>query len=198
MKKYHLEILTLITFTFITFCAVFCENLSLIQRMMLGFMFLFTLHEWEESRLPGGFSRLMAKFIGLDISKEKEDAAYIPVIILVILISVIPFFIQKAFLVLISVYLGLFEALIHIVGIKLHKMNKPYTPGMVTALLLGFASICVLVIFSKNHVIQAREYVWGILLMFACFFAMQRTVISILGLRYKDLLDRIKAKIKRE
>ena len=196
MKKYHLEILTFIMFAMITICAVFDRQLSLIQRSMLGYMFLFTLHEWEESRYPGGFSKLMAKFIELDLSQEKEDAAYIPVVVLLILITFIPFFTQTAVLALIPVYLGLFEAFIHVIGIKLHRMQKPYTPGMLTALCLCAASICVLAVFSKNHIVQGSEYVWGILLMFACFFAMQRTVISIFGLGYKDLFARVKSKFK--
>ena len=130
MKKYHLEILTFIMFAMITICAVFDRQLSLIQRSMLGYMFLFTLHEWEESRYPGGFSKLMAKFIELDLSQEKEDAAYIPVVVLLILITFIPFFTQKAVFALIPVYLGLFEAFIHVIGIKLHRIQKPYTPGI--------------------------------------------------------------------
>ena len=78
MKKHSLEILTLIMTTMIACSAVFCKHLSLIQRSMLGYMFLFTLHEWEENRFPGGFSKLMAKFFGLALTPEKEEASHIP------------------------------------------------------------------------------------------------------------------------
>ena len=44
LKKYNLEIMTVIFFGTITICAVFGSQLGLIQRIMLGYMFLFTLH----------------------------------------------------------------------------------------------------------------------------------------------------------
>ena len=57
-------------------------------------------------------------------------------------------------------------------------------------------SVSVLIIFSKNQLLQGAEYAWGVLLMFLCFALMQRTVIAIFGLGYKDLIANIKMKIK--
>ena len=196
MKNYNLEILTLIMFGMVSCCAVFYNQLGLIQRMMIGYMFLFTLHEWEEIRFPGGFSKLMSKFFGLKVTQDKENAAHIPVVVLLIVITFVPFFTQSPLLTLVPVYLGLFETFIHIVGIKIHKMKKPYTPGLVSALLLCVLSVSSIVIFSKNQLIQSSGYAWGILLMFVCFALMQRTVIAIFGLGYKDLIANIKNKIK--
>ena len=147
-------------------------------------MFLFTLHEWEETRCPGGFAKLMSKFFGLELTQDKEDASHIPVVVLLIVITFVPFFTQSPLLALVPVYLGLFEAFVHVVGIKIHKMEKPYTPGMVSALLLCVTSVIVLIIFSKNQLIQGAGYAWGVLLTFLCFASMQRTVIAIFGLGY--------------
>lgn len=198
MKKYNLEILSLIMFGMITICAVVCKQLSLIQRAMLGYMFLFTLHEWEENRFPGGFSKLMAKFFDIQITAKKEEASHIPVGILLILITFVPFFTQSVLIALVPVYLGIFEAIVHVAGIKLHKMEKPYTPGMFTALSLCVTSVCVLSIFSTQQVVSGAEFGLGVLLMFLCFFAMQRTVISIFGLRYKELTKIVKKKIRKK
>ena len=41
LKKYNLEIMTVIFFGTITICAVLGSQLGLIQRIMLGYMFLF-------------------------------------------------------------------------------------------------------------------------------------------------------------
>ncbi|MCH5270342.1 MAG: HXXEE domain-containing protein [Lachnospiraceae bacterium] len=196
MKKYNLEMLTLIMFGMVSCCAVFYNQLSLIQRIMIGYMFLFTLHEWEETRFPGGFAKLMSKFFGLEVTQDKENASHIPVVVLLIVITFIPFFTQSPFLALVPVYLGLFETFIHIVGIKIHKMKKPYTPGLASALLLCAASVSALTIFFKNQLVQSTGYAWGVLLMFLCFALMQRTVIAIFGLGYKDLIANIKKKIK--
>lgn len=192
MKKYNLEMLTLIMFGMVSCGAVFYNQLSLIQRIMIGYMFLFTLHEWEETRFPGGFANLMTKFFRLEVTQDKENASHIPVVVLLIVITFIPFFTQSPLLALVPVYLGLFEAFIHIVGIKIHKMKKPYTPGLVSALLLCVASVSVLIIFLKTQLVQGTGYAWGVLLMFLCFALMQRTVIAILGLGYKDLIANIK------
>ena len=196
MKKYNLEIITFIMFGMVSFSAIFYNQFTLIQKIMIGYMFLFTLHEWEETRFPGGFAKLMSKFFGLEVTQDKEDASHIPVVVLLILITFVPFFTQSPLLALVPVYLGLFEAFIHIVGIKIHKMKKPYTPGLVSALLLCVESVSVLIIFSKNQFLQSAGYVWGILLMFLCFALMQRTVIAIFGLGYKDLIANVKKKIK--
>lgn len=198
MKRYYLEILSFIMVGMITVCAVFCQPLSLLQRVMLGYMFLFTLHEWEENHFPGGFSKLMAKFFGIQLTPEKEDASHIPVGVLLIVITFVPFFTQSGLLALVPVYLGVYEAIVHIAGIKLHKMKKPYTPGLVTALLLLAASVFSLVIFSTHEIVHGAEFGWGVLLMFLSFFFMQRTVIAIFGLGYKDLAAVIKKKFAKK
>lgn len=106
MKKYNLEILTLMMFGLIAACAVFCAQLSLVPRVMLAYMFLFTLHEWEENRFPGGFSALMAKFFGLRITAEQEEASHIPVGALLVVSTWLPFFTQSGLIALIPVYPG--------------------------------------------------------------------------------------------
>ena len=197
LKKYNLEILTVIFFSMIIMCIVFCKDLGLIQKIMLGYMFLFTLHEWEEMRIPGGFADLMVKFFGVKVNSEQIAAAHIPVAVLLLVITFVPFFTQLPILALVPIYLGLFEAFIHIVGIKLHKMDKPYTPGMATGIILGITSVIVLITYSKEQLLSISGYIFGIPLMIICFAAMQRTVLAIYGLDYKFMMANIKKKFKK-
>lgn len=196
MKKYSLEIFTIIMTGMIIYCAVSFHILCSTQRIAMAYMILFILHEWEENRFPGGFAELMAKFFGLNITQKQERLSHIPVYALIFIVTMVPFFTNITMLVLVPVYLGLFEAVVHVVGIRIHKMKKPYTPGMVTALLLGAASLIVLIICSEKQLVQGAEYAWGALLMFVCFAIMQRTVIAIFGLGYRDLIANVKLKIK--
>ncbi len=196
-RKYNLEIMTVFFFGMITICAVFSNQLGLIQRIMLGYMFLFTLHEWEETRYPGGFADLMVKFFGLAANPDKIAAAHIPVAILLMVITFIPLFTQLPILALAPVYLGLFETIIHLVGIKLHKMNKSYTPGMITGIMLGITSVIVLVVFSQKKLLSGSGYVWGVPIMILCFAAMQRTVLAIYGLGYQFMIENVKKKLRR-
>lgn len=196
LKKYNLEIMTVIFFGTITICAVFGRQLGLIQRVMLGYMFLFTLHEWEETRVPGGFANLMVKFFGVKANPDQIAAAHIPVAVLLLVITFVPFFTQFPILALVPIYLGLFETFIHLVGIKIHKMDKPYTPGMVTGIMLGIASVIVLVTYSKEQLLSRSGYIWGIPLLIICFAAMQRTVLAIYGLGYKFVIANVKKKLR--
>ena len=138
----------------------------------------------------------MAKFFGLDVSNEKQEMAHIPVAILLIAITFVPFFWQNGVVALIPVYLGIFEALVHVVGIKLHKMSKPYTPGMFSALALLILSVYALTAFSKQGIVRGSDFALGILCMFICFAIMQRTVIAIFGLGYRDIIAKAKTKLK--
>lgn len=198
LKKHNLEIMTLIFFGMVTICAVFAEDLSLIQRIMLGYMFLYTLHEWEEIRFPGGFADLMVKFFGVKTTPDQLAAAHIPVAVLLFVITFVPFFTQLPLLALVPVYLGLFETFIHLAGIKIHKMDKPYTPGMITGIMLGVASVIVLVIFSKEQLLHGGGYTLGVPITILCFAAMQRTVLAIYGLGYKTVIANVKKKLGRK
>ena len=197
LKKYNLEIMTVVFFGTITICAVFGSQLGLVRRIMLGYMFLFTLHEWEETRFPGGFADLMVRFFGVEADADKTAKAHIPVAVLLLVITFVPFFTQLPLLSLVPVYLGLFETLIHLAGIKIHKMEKPYTPGMVTGILLGITSVVALVTYSREQLLSGSGYVWGIPLMILCFAAMQRTVLAIYGLGYKFVIAHVKKKLRR-
>ena len=196
LKKYNLETMTLIFLCTLIICTVFYKQLGLIQRIMLGYMLLFTLHEWEEIRIPGGFAGLMVKFFGLEVNPDQVAAAHIPVEVLLLVITFVPFFTQLPILALVPTYLGLFEAFVHIAGIKLHKMDKPYTPGMATGIMLGVTSVIVLVIYSKEQLLSVSGYIWGIPLMIICFAAMQRTILAIYGLDYKFMIANVKKKFK--
>ena len=195
LKKYNLEIMTLIFFTAVAVCAVFAGKLSLIRRIMLGYMFLYTLHEWEETRFPGGFADLMVRFFGVKTSPDQLAAAHIPVAVLLLVITFVPFFTQLPLLALAPVYLGLFETFIHLAGIRIHKMDKPYTPGMITGIILGIASVITLVLFSKEQLLRRAGYAWGVPITILCFAAVQRSALAIYGLGYQAVIANVKKKL---
>lgn len=140
--KYNLEILTTLMFTFVAMVAIFNTAPSLTQKMLVAYVFLFTLHEWEENRFPGGFVNIMEGMIGKKFSEDAKELSHIPVIILLLLIHIIPYFLDSVvFLTLIPVFLGVFEGLVHTMGVKLSKSKKFYTPGMGTAYMMLALSV---------------------------------------------------------
>ena len=74
IKYYALEIYTVISMLILVI-AGFMGDLSVIQKFVLVYIFLFILHEWEEMKYPGGFADLIAKMLGVDINDEMKVAA---------------------------------------------------------------------------------------------------------------------------
>ena len=58
LMKYNLEIMSGVFVAFILVSVVNWRDLSLLRQMTVVFMALYTLHEWEESRFPGGFYKI--------------------------------------------------------------------------------------------------------------------------------------------
>ncbi len=198
IAKYNLEVLTFILGTFIVFAAAICPSLDVVQRFMLGFMWLFVLHEWEEGKYPGGFVDLMAaNLLKRKVSQEIANLSRIPTMALIIGFTVVPFFFDRVWiLVLLPVYLGLFEGIVHVMGIKLMQQTRPYTPGMVTALAefaLGAGCLAYLIAFCS---VAWWEYLAAVVLYFACFAFMQSRLTKLVGMRYRDFPKLMRARIK--
>ena len=195
IRKYSLELLTAILVVVIAI-TVYLPGTSLIRRILAVYMFLFILHEWEEIRYPGGFADLMTGFFEISPDREKLEWAHIPVAVLLIVVLLIPYFFDSvAMLTLIPAYLGIFEGFIHIVGIKIHKMKKPYTPGMITAVCLCMESIWVFWTLASRRLVSGTDFIFGAVCMIFAFACMQRVIISLYGLHYSDLIELAKKKL---
>lgn len=193
--KYNLEILTALMFGFTAIAAILNTAPSITQKMLVAYAFLFTLHEWEENRFPGGFVKIMEGMIGKKFSEDAKELSHIPVIVLLLLIHIIPYlFDAVVFLTLIPVFLGVFEGLVHTVGVKLSKAKKFYTPGMVTAYMMLAVSVFSIYHLSANKTITGKDCLLGIACMFVSFAMMQNRVLAINGISYQDMLNIIKAK----
>lgn len=193
--KYNLEILTALMFGFVTIVSIFNSTPSTTQKILMAYIFLFTIHEWEENRFPGGFTNIMEGMIGKKFSEEAKELSHIPVIVLLLLIHIIPYkFDSIIFLTLIPVFLGIFEGFVHTMGIKLSKAKKFYTPGMITAYMMLIVSILAIYYLTSNDMLTGKDCLLGIVCMFASFAIMQNRVLAINGIAYKDMLNIIRTK----
>ena len=183
---HNLEILSTVLAIVVGISLFFWNSLTLAGRALLGFMVLYVLHEWEESRIPGGFYDLFFGGIGIEV-KESEARMHLPVAIYLLLMLLIPFaFQQITFLVLIPLGLGLFEGVIHVAGIRIHKLKKPYTPGMITALILFVYSVFVITRINKAGGLPAWQWIVGFILSFAGFAVMQQFFLRTVGLTFGE------------
>lgn len=197
IKRYALEIYTVLGMAFMVVTSLM-GHLSPIQRFVVCFNFLFILHEWEENAYPGGFLNLITQVIERDVNEETKRASRIPTGVLLITLTLLPFFFDSIplFSVSIAVF-SIFECFIHIMGIKIFCLKKKYTPGMVTALIEGALGIALTVYLAINHLAAWYDYVGGFFLFVALFMCMQKTLTLMVGMRYRDLPKLMKKQLQR-
>ncbi len=193
--KYNLEILTVILAVVCIASLFFWNSLPLAGKALLGFMVLYTLHEWEESKFPGGFYDLFFGGFGINI-QVSEARMHLPVAVYILIMLLVPFALQHiTFLVLIPLGLGLFEGVIHVAGIKIHKLKKPYTPGMITGLLLFAYSVFMIVQINKAGGLPIWQWIVGFVLAFVGFAVMEQFFLRTVGLTFGDFRKMAMARV---
>lgn len=195
IHEYNLEIMTGIL-TLVLLGGLFTwQSLTLSGKALLGFIVLYALHEWEESRFPGGFYDLFFGGFGVEI-KVSEARLHLPVAIYILIMLLLPFALQKTtFLVLIPLGLGLFEGVIHVAGIKIHKLKKPYTPGMVTGILLFAYSVFIICRINLSGGLPAAQWILGFVLSFLGFAVMERFFLNTVDLTFMDFRKMAMARV---
>ncbi len=184
--KYNLEIMTGI-FAVLIVCGIFrWQELSIGRQMTLVFMALYTLHEWEESRFPGGFYRIFFSKCTID-SNVSEEKMHLPVAIYLLIILLVPFmFDQIVILAMVPLLLALFEGFIHTAGIVIHQLKKPYSPGMISAWMLFAYAIIMIGKLNDQMPLGATDWILGILLTVISFFTMENFFMKGVGITIKE------------
>ena len=187
IKYYALEIYTVLALSFIVAAAVI-GNLSTVQKLVVVDALLFVLHEWEEGHYPGGFIKLISGLVGIKVDDEMSRASRIPAGILLLTLSIVPFVFDTIPLITIAVAtFGIIECFVHTMGIRLFRMKRFYTPGMVTAWLEFVVSVMMITYLAVNDIARWYDYVFGPLLMIVCFGLLQKTMTLMVGIRYSDM-----------
>ena len=192
IRNYALEIYTVISLGLLLAGALM-DNLSVIQKFVMVFNLLFILHEWEEMHYPGGFVDLISGMLGKDVSQEPKLARRIPTSILLMAFTFVPFFWDDCVIfILVTAALGIFEGYVHLMAIRLFRLPKFYSPGLITAELELLVSIALIVWLEQNNLASATDYIWGFVIMFVCFVTMQKTLTMMIGIKYSELPKRIR------
>ena len=199
MKHYALEIYTVIAMLLIVCVAIFAKELTIIQKFTVFLSFVYILHEWEENHYPGGFLELMEKnLLKMEVGDEAKRGSRLITAVFIFAFTIVPFFFGDAipmFVVAMAVF-SIFEGIVHIAGIRLHRLTKPYTPGMFTAVIELIVGIALIVYLAVNHLALWYDYVVAPFIFLVCFALMQRTLMATIGLGYKDMIKIVKNKFK--
>lgn len=149
--KSNIWILTAAGMAVAAYMALAWDAMPVAQRALGSFVVGIVLHEWEETRFPGGFYDLMTKKFGIeDYTQEQAGLAHGAVVVAIAFFAFVPFLLweRASWLAGIPAILGFFEAVIHVVGIRIHKLPHPYSPGMATALLCLLPGAVAIVVFA--------------------------------------------------
>ena len=186
--KYNLEMLSVFLLFEFILTMVFRNQLSP-GRIITGVFAIFImLHEWEETRWPGGFFELMSGPMGVDLTKVDMGKCHLPTKILILVFSTVPLIFDKVMVVVcVPIVLMLFELFVHIMGIFVHKMKKPYTPGLVTAILMGIWGIYSIYWLFHSDLATIADLLIAIPIFFLCFFAMGFGIIKLIGLDFNKI-----------
>lgn len=93
-------------------------------------------------------------------------------------------------------YLGVFEGVIHIAGIKLGRRKKPYTPGMITAEVLFVYSIVGIYFAVSTGLVAPLDWLLAFVVFFGGFLLMEASMYRVLDLKLADVVKRMKANMK--
>ena len=200
IKYYSLEIYTFFSLLLITLSAIFVTP-DITRKIILAYMLLFVFHEWEEGHYPGGFIDMIAGVMlgGTDkVTTEAKKGSRFYTGIYLFALTLIPYFAHThTWLVLPAAFLGLWEGIIHILGIKIFQCKIPYTPGMVTAECELILSLFVFYYLAHNGLATPLHYLLSFILMVIGFMCMQRCLVHSIGRKYRELPSMMKANIHR-
>lgn len=198
IKNYALEIYTVISLLLLL-CGGLMDGLSVIQKFVLVYTLLFILHEWEEAKYPGGFVGLIAGMLKVNISDQQNRASRINAGILLLLMTYVPFFWDGCVIpALVMMSLGIFEGVVHLLAIRLFHLKKPYSPGLVTAELELVLSVVFICYLNKYNMATGLDYLLGVVIMIACYIALQKSMTIMIGIKYSEIPKRVKAQWKGE
>ena len=198
LKYYALEIYTVLSLLLLLIGGLL-DNLSVIQKFVLVYVFLFILHEWEEFKYPGGFAELIGGMLGLEINEELKRASRIPTSILLLAFTIIPFIWDtQVVAVLVVAALGVLEGIVHILAIRLFRLAKFYSPGLVTAELELLTSGVLVGYLAKNNLASGFDYILGFGVMLLCFVLMQKSLTMMVGIPYLEVPKKVRQQWKQK
>lgn len=184
--KYNLEIMSVILIAVALFGIAKWEESNILRQMTSIFMILYTLHEWEEARFPGGFYKIFFSKCTIDTSVS-EETMHFPVAIFLLTILLIPFIFDEVIaFALVPLILALFEGFVHTAGIILHQLKRPYSPGMITAWIMFAYSIIMINKLNVETAIGTTDWIIGIVLTIISFYLMETQFVKTVGITIRD------------
>lgn len=195
IKKYNTWFFIAIVDVLVITDVIVWNGLSFTRKIITVFAIVAAMHEIEEKVWPGGFYELMLKKIGLKKEDVDIDRGTLVVSIYWILILGAAYiFDSRVFLLAITITLSFFEAFIHTIGIRIHHLKKPYTPGLVTAWCMAAVGAFAVYTLNSAGMATTKDYVLGAVFWLLSFACMDIIIITGFGKSIPDLIHSFREK----
>jgi hypothetical protein len=167
--------------------------MPVLQRLVGLFFIGITFHVWEEFRFPGGFAEMIMSRLNFAIADM--NSAKMIVVTYVLYLAFVPlFFPHIGWLAMPAMLLGVLEVVGHLAMIKMFRLKRFYSPGLVTAaVVLLPISIYGISFVAQNHLVQPWEWLWALFYMIVGLVIAQATVVRMNGLKYAEFLKRLRS-----
>ena len=193
IRKNGLYLLSIYALIVLGLAIAFWGEIGLMQKIAAIATVLLAIHEWEEIRFPGGFLEMIGGRLGLDATKVDGDALHFKPVVMIFVVTAAAFFIPQVPLFTCALLvMGIVEGVIHVAGIKMARASKPYTPGMVTALIYATFSIVGIVLVAQAGLTTWIDWVLGTVWLFICLAVMEVSIYKTAGLNPKDVMANLK------
>ena len=193
LEEYNIHIFILLVALLSAYDILNWDGISVVRKLVNLFAVLAVLHEIEEKYWPGGFHQLMLKKFNIDANEFDVGKANLLVFVFWMVYLTLGYvFDNLVFFFLMTVALSFFEAFIHTAGIKIHNLDKPYTPGLVSAWLLAFAALYSIIQLAKHSLAGPVDYIIGIVLFIISFAILASQVWASAGISAKVMFERIR------
>ena len=190
-NKYSLYFLTAYALALLVIGILMWNSLAIIQKIIIIATCIVTLHEWEEQRFPGGFFDVMSGIWQIDLSDiDLHDLYAKPDIYIFAITFLALIFPNTLFLSCAVLLLGVFEGFIHIMGIKFAKLERPYTPGMITGESFAVFSIISIIFLIESGITGLMDWVFGFIWILVTFLIMEFFIWRTAGISPKEFLSK--------
>ena len=199
VKKYNTYVFIALVAVLVIADVIVWNSLSLTRKFITAFAVAAAMHEIEEKVWPGGFYELMLKKFGMKKEEVDIDRGTLVVSIYwIVILGAAYIFDSQVFLLAIIITLSFFEAFIHTVGIKIHRLTKPYTPGLVTAWCMAAVGVVAVITLNRTGMAAAKDYVLGAVFWLLSFVCMDIVIIAGFGKSPAEILATVKGQRQKQ
>lgn len=186
--KHSLALITSLGLGILVYTILNWDTMPVTQRMVGLIFFAITLHEWEELKIPGGFTEMVMENIKL----PAIDMG-VPKIILVFFTLYLGFvpmlFPQITWMSAAPLILGIIEVFAHLLATRMNKKKKFYSPGMITALVIMLPVTAYGFYFLiSNNLMSPLYWMYAFLYLIVPLVIIQRFIVHMSGMKYTDFI----------